>query len=307
MNRYAIKKDDYILYLYYPTIEAAKQAYPNAIIEPYEDNSFVNYIKKIMTMAEDTSAKWWKIPYGSGCIAYRQFKDEDGWLDGCEYIRYDEHRYTIPFMKTLSNPKQFYERFFDGDMFEGEHGFKRLSKRQFDKLKGKDKPVKFCTIDGTAWYVDGYGNFFEHITSDTDKKSIEEWNKFHDNPDAVWAQIWHGVHGKYSLQWYSSMDEFMADFKEKVEATPTWASTPRYEIKQIGYRKKHPHDRENYIRLPFYSIAKIPKNERNVVKIANNWKELGKGIGYYGRGFYGDIYFENVIRKYWEWVDKNEF
>ena len=271
MNRYSIIQDNITLHLYYPTIEVAKQAHPNAIIELYEDNSFVNYIEKIMAMAEDTSAKWWKIPYGCGYIAYRQFKDEDGWLDGGEYIRHDKHNYTQPILKTLTNPQSFYERFFEG-VNDGEHGFARFTKRQFGKLKGKAKPVKFCTIDGTTWYVDGYGNFFEHITWDTNKKSIEEWNKFHDNPDAVWAQIWHGVYGKYSLQWYNSMDEFMADFKAKAKNTPTWASTPRYEIKKIGYRKKHPYDRENYIRLPFYPIAKVPKNERNVVEIVNSWQ-----------------------------------
>lgn len=305
MNRYTIKQDDYILHLYYPTIEAAKQAYPNAIIEPYEDDSFINYIEKIMALVEDTSATWWKIPYGCGYIMYRQFKDEDGWLDGCEYIRYDKHSYTVPFMKTITNPKSFYERFFES-IDEGEYGFARFTKRQFDKLKGKAKPLKFCTINGDTWYVDGYGNFFERDDYSTGKKAMDEWKQFHDNPDAVLAQIWSGEYGKYTLGWYNSMDEFMADFNAKAEATPTWASTPRYEVKKIGYKKKHPYDRENYIRLPFYPVAKVPKNERNVVEIVDSWKELGKGIGYYSKGFYGDIYFENVIKKYWEWVDKNE-
>ena len=305
MNRYTIKQDDYILRLYYPSIEAAKQAYPNAIVEPYEDTTFIDYVEKIKSLSHITPVGWWKIPYRCGYIAYRQFKDDDGYLDGCEYVRYDENSYTMPFMKTITDPKSFYERFLAG-IDEGERGFNRFSKRQFDKLKGKAKPVRFCTIDGMAWYIDGYGNFFEHIASDTGKKQIEEWNKFHDNPDAVLGQIWYGVYGKYSLQWYRNMDEFMADFKAKAKTTPTWASTPRYEIKKIGYRKKHTYDRENYIRLPFYPVTKVPKNERNVVEIVDSWKELGKGIGYYSKGFYGDIYFENVIKKYWEWVDKNE-
>lgn len=304
MKRYSITKNNTTLHLYYPSIEAAKQVYPNAIVEPYEDTTFIEYVEKIKSLSHITPVGWWKIPYGSGYIAYRQFKDGDGWLDGCEYVRYDKHSYTVPFMKTVTDPKSFYERFFDDDMIEGEHGFARFTKRQFDKLKGKAKPVKFCAIEKTTWYVDGYGNFFENIASDTGKKSIEEWNKFHDNPDAVWAQIWHGVHGKCSLQWYSSMDEFMADFKAKAKNTPTWASTPRYEIKKIGYRKKHPYDRENYIRLPFYPIAKVPKNERNVVEIVNSWQEVCKGIDYYTYGIYNK--FKDVIRKYWEWVDKNE-
>lgn len=304
MNRYTIKQDDgYILHLYYPTIEDAKQAYPNAIIEPYEDDSFINYIEKIMALVEDTSATWWKIPYGCGYIMYRQFKDEDGWLDGCEYIIYDKHSYTVPFMKTITNPKSFYERFFDDDMVKGEHGFNRLSKRQFDKLKGKAKPVRFCTIDGTVWYVDGYGNFFEHIASDTGKKSMEEWKRFHDNPDVVLGRIWHGIYGRYEIQWYDSMDDFKADFKVKAEATPTWAATPRYEIIKIGYAKKHPYDRENYIRLPYYPIDKTPKPERNVDKIVLSWAECAKGIDYYKYGM-GDM--ETVVKKYWEWVDKNE-
>ena len=305
MNRYTIKQDDgYILHLYYPTIEDAKQAYPNAIIELYEDDSFVEYIGKIMNLAEDAFTTWWKIPYGSGCIMYRQFRDEEGWLDGGEYIRYDKHSYTVPFMKTITNPKSFYERFFEG-MDEGEHGFARFTKRQFDKLKDKAKPIKFCTIDGMTWYVDGYGNFFERDNYSTGKKAVDEWKQFHDNPDAVFGQIWYGVHERTS-GWYSNMDEFMTNFKAKAESTPTWAATPRYEIKKIGYRKKHPYDRENYIRLPFYPITKIPKTERNVVEIMNSWKKLARGIGYYSRGFYGDLYFEGVIRKYWEWVDKNE-
>ena len=303
MNRYTIKQDGYILHLYYPSIEVAKQAYPNAIIEPYEDTTFIEYVEKIKSLSHITPVGWWKIPYGSGYIAYCQYKDEDGYLDGCEYVRYDHHSYTAPFTKTITDPKSFYERFFDDNVIEGEHGFKRLSKRQFDKLKGKAKPIKFCTIDGTAWYVDGYGNFFKHITSDTGKKSIEEWNKFHDNPDAVLVQIWHGVYGEYSLQWYNNMDEFMADFKAKAEATPTWAATPRYEIKKIGYRKKHPYDRENYIRLSYYPVDKVLKAERNVDKVVLSWAECAKGIKYYRYGM-GDM--ETVVKKYWEWVDKNE-
>lgn len=306
MNRYTIKQDDYILHLYYPTVEAAKQAYPNAIIEPYEDNSFVNYIEKIMALVEDTSAKWWKIPYGCGYIAYRQFKDEDGWLDGCEYIRYDEHRYTVPFMKTLSNPKQFYERFFDEDMFEGEHGFAKFTKRQFDKLKGKAKPVKFCSIDGMTWYVDSYGNFFERDNYSTGKKAIDEWKQFHDNPDAVYGIIWSGEQGKQILGWYNNMDDFMADFKVRAEATPAYSTTPRYEIISVGYKKLHPYDRMNYIRLPYYPINKIPKAERKIPKIVNSWGELSRGIDYYKNGFYDGVYFEKVLKKYWEWVDKKE-
>lgn len=303
MNRYTIKQDDCILHLYYPTIEAAKQAYPNAIIEPYEDTTFIEYVKKIKSLSHITPVGWWKIPYGSGYIAYYQYKDEDGYLDGCEYVRYDHHSYTVPFMKTITNPKSFYERFFEG-VNDGEHGFARFTKRQFDKLKGKAKPVKFCSIDGTTWYVDGYGNFFEKDNYSTGKKAIDEWKQFHDNPDAVYAQIWSGEQGKYTLGWYNNMDEFMADFKAKAEATPTWAVTPRYEVKKIGYKKKHPYDRENYIRLPFYPITKIPKAERNMVEVVNSWKKLARDIGYYSKGFYGDLYFENVIRKYWEWVDK---
>lgn len=304
MNRYVIKQDDYILHLYYPNLKSAKQAYPNAIIDPYEDNSFVNYIEKIIAMAEDTSATWWKIPYGCGYIAYRQFKDEDGWLDGGEYIRYDKHSYTVPFMKTITNPKSFYERFFEG-IDEGEHGFARFTKRQFDKLKGKAKPVKFCVIEGITWYVDGYGNFFERDNYSTGKKAVDEWKQFHDNLEAVFGRIWSGVHER-TLGWYKNMDEFMADFNAKAKATPAWANTPRYEVKKVGYKKKHPYDRENYIRLPFYPVAKIPKAERNVAEVVNSWKKLSRGIVYYSRGFYEDLYFENVIRKYWEWVDRNE-
>lgn len=306
MNRYAIKQDDYILHLYYPNIEVAKQAYPNAIIEPYEDNSFINYIEKIMALAEDSTAKWWKIPYGCGYIAYRQFKDEEGWLDGCEYIRYDEHSYTVPFMKTLSNPKSFYERFFDEDMFEGEHGFAKFSKRQFNKLKGKAKPVRFCTIGKLTWYIDGYGNFYERENYNISKKEVEEWEQFHDNPDAVFVQVWGGEFGKYIFKWYNGMEEFMADFKAKSEATPSWAAIPRYEIKKIGYKKLHPYDRMNYIRLPYYPIHKIPKAERKIPKIINNWSELSRGIDYYKNGFYDGVYFEKILKKYWEWVDKKE-
>ena len=306
MNRSTITQDNHTYHLYYPTLEAAKQVYPNAIIELYIDTTFIEYVEKIKSLSHITPMGWWKIPYGSGYIAYRQFKDEDGWLDGCEYVRCDRHSYTIPILKNVTDPKSFYERFFDDNVIEGEHGFKRLSKRQFDKLKGKAKPIKFCTIDNMTWYVDGYGNFFERDNYSTGKKAIDEWKQFHDNPNAVYAQIWSGEHGKYTLGWYNNMDEFMADFKAKAEATPTWAATPRYEIKKIGYKKKHPYDKENYIRLPFYPITKIPKAERNVVEVVNSWKKLAEGIGYYSRGFYSDLYFEGVIRKYWEWVDKNE-
>lgn len=300
MNRYIITENGKVLRLYYETLEIAKQKHPDAIIELCTDTSYILYVEKIKSLS-DHSAKWWKIPYGSGYIAYRQYMDKDGYLDGCEYIRYDRHMYTVPFLKNITDPKTFYEQFFDNDIIDGDHGFKRLSKRQFDKLKGKAKPIKFCTIDGTTWYVDGYGNFFGHLASDTGRKSVQEWNKFHDNHEAVLVQIWHGIHGECNLQWYSSTEEFMVDFKEKVANTPTWAVTPRYEIKKVGYKKKHPYDRENYIRLPFYPITKIPRKERNVVNIVESWKKLTRDIGYYRNVM--DTYFEVVIKKYWDYVD----
>lgn len=43
MNRHSITKNNTTLHLYYPSIEAAKQVYPNANIEPYEDYSFIKY------------------------------------------------------------------------------------------------------------------------------------------------------------------------------------------------------------------------------------------------------------------------
>lgn len=301
MNRYTIKQDGYILHLYYPTIKDAKQANPNAVIEPYEDNSFVEYIDKIMVLAEDTSTTWWKIPYGCGYIMYRQLKDEDGWLDGGMYVRHDKHSYTEPILKTLTNPKSFYEQFFEG-LYEGEHGFARFTKRQFDKLKGKAKPIKFAAINGSTWYVDGYGNFFERDNYSTGKKAVDEWKQFHDNPNAVAGVIWYGQYGKHSVGWYNNMDEFMDDFNAKAEATPTYATTPRYEIKKVGYKKKHPYDRANYIRMPFYPITKIPKAKRNVAEVVRSWNEVCKGTDYYKQGL--DSWFEEVIKKYWEWVDK---
>ena len=300
MNRYTITENGIVLHLYYETLEVAKQKHPNAIIEPYVDTSYIFYAEKIKALS-DPSMGWWKIPYGAGYIAYRQYKDKDGYLDGCEYIRYDHHSCTVPLTRTITDPKSFFNQFFNEDMLDGEHGFKRLSQRQFDKLKGKAKPIKFCTIGGTAWYVDGYGNFFEHITSDTGKNSVKEWNKFRGNKDAVFGQIWYGIHGNYSLQWYSNMEEFKKDFDEKVGNTPTWAATPRYEIKIVGYKKKHPYDRENYIRLSYYPITKIPNNKRNIIETAVSWAKIATNIEYYRKGMPAN--FETVIKKYWEYID----
>lgn len=304
MNRYLVKQEGKKLKLYFSSIKKAKEKYPKAEIELYEDNSFIEYVEKIQSLTTEVSGNWWKIPYSYGYIMYRQFKDEDGWLDGCEYIGYYEHNYTVPFMKTLTNPKDFYEKFFDDDVLNVEHGFKRLTKREFGKLKGKAKPVKFCTIEGVSWCVDGYGNFFEYESYEVNKKAVEEWKQFHDNSNAVYAQIWSGIYNKSCYQWYNSMDEFKADFEKKKDETPSYAATPRYEIIRIGYKKPHPYDRKNYIRLPYYPITKISKEERNEVKIYNSWKECAKGISYYKNGFYNDIHFEKVLRKYWEWVDK---
>lgn len=52
MNRYSITQDDITLHLYHPSIEAAKQTYPNSSIEPYVDDSFIKYIEKIMALVE---------------------------------------------------------------------------------------------------------------------------------------------------------------------------------------------------------------------------------------------------------------
>lgn len=304
MTRYTITKNGLSFRLYFSSLEEAKSLYPESIIEICEDTEYLKYIEKILKMSDELDNGWWRIPYGCGFIMYRQFKDGNGeYIDGCEYIRYDRHSYTLPFMKNITDPKSFYNKFFDEDMVNGEHGFKRFTKREFGKLKGKSKPVKFCKIEGTIWYIDGYGNFFEHDSYYTCKKEVEQWEKFHDNKDAVLAKIWHGIHNECSMGWYKSMDDFLKDFRDKSKLTPGFSATPRYEIIKVGYKKKHPYDRENYIRLPYYPITKVNEKERNIQQIVESWARCTKGISYYSRGMYCN--FEKVIEKYFEWVDKS--
>lgn len=300
MNRYIIHlKDGKKLKQYYNSLEEIQSIYPECNIEIDEDKSFLKYIDKIKSISEPITDVLWKILYGVGYILYQQYMADGEYIDGCKYMRFDEHKHTIPILKTFSNPKDFYERFFDDDVLGENHGYKRMSKREFGKLKDKEKPVRFCKMDTVNWYVDGYGNFYFQDT--INKNQIVNWEKFNGNDKAVLGRIWYG-NCKYSCRWYNNMEEFMSEFKQTVKETPAYFAAPRYEIIKQGYDMLHPYDRRNTIRLPYYPIVKIPKNERNATKVALSWNKILRESE-----FKGEInILEKVIKKYWEYIDKKE-
>ena len=154
------------------------------------------YVQLIQSKALNPNDVVWKIPTQIGIAHYRNFRNEKGYLNGCEYIIDEAYKTVKPICKTLSDPISFYNKY----LVEPEEKLKfaRFNKKQFNKLK--PKPKKFCSIDRVDFYVDSDGCFYEYERTKTAKEKLEEWNRLHDNNDAVLSKIYnHGLHNEKSI------------------------------------------------------------------------------------------------------------
>lgn len=278
----------YILYLQngtkiklYGNEECLKQQFPEASkIREDTDSSFCDFIEKIEKTVEDIvfdnrGRPIWKIPYNTGYIMYRQFVDEvDGTLlDGCLYQRFDNIGTNIKSLKTLSNPREFYELFI-------------ANKRQSDgkltmvspKYLTEQKAKMIYNKNGYRFWRDSNGRFYVANRNWLPSKiERDEYLSFHDNNDAILVSYGTEVAFR-KTQWFDNIAEFIEVFYPLKEQN----SSMYYEIRQQGYKKLPPEERKVIVSLPMFDLERElflaradTANECSISKnVLNTW--IGK-------------------------------
>ncbi|MGL6174867.1 MAG: hypothetical protein ACRC1P_09720 [Cellulosilyticaceae bacterium] len=310
MNRWLVTKPDGLqLKLYYPNMVAATERNPNCTIEEYIDQTYLRYVGSILESATEfivdfKGRKLYKIPHNSGYILVRlAFDEEDNtYYDFLEYQRRDENTMITPITFTWSTPKEFYELFLEEPGKSKD--FIRLSNRELKKIK----PTKFYNKNNRAFWFDKNGYFYYADKSALPgKKDKEEYEKFKDNPKAVFVKWDVPLKHSWKIGWFESFDVFMDEFKKVQEETPVSFATPRYDILRYGYTKKHPDDRGAIFRFPHFDIEKeyivadTLNDKSRYHKMAGAWAKMLEGKKYAGDWFDQIELFEDLINRYYEY------
>ena len=117
MNRYSVTTQYGTMHLYYPTIEAAKESYPDAIIEPYDDTEHLKYIELLKAnfkfIGNDYKGRFtYMTELPMGILTFKLSLMDNEYLDFCQYQFMAIGSLTYPVGWTLSTPKEVYEKFF---------------------------------------------------------------------------------------------------------------------------------------------------------------------------------------------------
>lgn len=299
------------LRLYYRTLDEVQEKYPSSIIKEDTDTSHIEYINNILTLSTSQMIDYrgrlmHKIPHNAGYILVRIGYDNEDctYYDFLEYQRHDEESMLSPITWTWGNPKQFYEDFL-ADCNIDKTSI-RLSDRELKKIK--PKVVKFYNKNNNVYWVDDVGYIYIAEKHDLpNKRKQEEWDKFHDNENAVLVNYTtpkdHGDHTK----WFDSFESFLLTFEDIKNETPVSFATPTYTVMRHGYRALHPQDRKNIFRLPYFNIEKEYRLEQSLNKankynaLARKWAKMCQGYSWFGEWYSQIEFLEDVIKQYFEW------
>lgn len=312
MKRWLVKGEfEQPLRLYYRTLEEVQMKYPNCTIEEDTDNSHVEYINKILELSVNQMIDYrgrliHKIPHNAGYILVRIGYDgeDDTYYDFLEYQRHDEASMLSPITWTWGNPKQFYEDFLMDCNIEKTSI--RLSDKDLKKIK--PKVIKFYNKNNNVYWIDDIGYIYIAEKHDLpNKKSKEEWDKFHDNPNAVFMWYTEPPYGNHQSKWFVDIESFNAFFDELKSGANM---SLHYEIKRRGYKALHPQDRNNIFRLPYFNIEKEYRLDESLNKangynsLARKWAKMCQGYSWFGEWYSQIDFLEDVIKQYFEWKNK---
>lgn len=117
MDRFAVTTENGVMHLYYPSIDDAKRSWPDARIEPYEDDGYLRHIDLLIDAADDSCIDYRGrtvlrrlFPWGE--LKLRLTRMGDSWYDMCEFQEQNNNAHIVNFMWTLSEPKLVWEKFF---------------------------------------------------------------------------------------------------------------------------------------------------------------------------------------------------
>lgn len=311
-NRWYVKISGYDspMKIYGGTEEKVQSLFSNEKIEtitPCRDFEYMQYLEKLIEQStliktEHTaygSREWYKLSIDGGYIIFRLGKDkEDGYYDIFEFQEHFAGKFMSPITFTCTNPTDFYLDYFSNKESKDVLPDKFISPKELKKTKAK----LFSRKNGEKCWVDSNGYFYSSDNfSYTNKANKEEYQKFHDNPNAVLVKEWGGLYHNSYCQWWSSLSEFEKHFEKVKAETPSFSSAPKYEIKRFGYNKPHPDDRLTVYRYPYFNIDRELRHGKKPAQIALAWNQIcnPKYVAY---DYYVDI--EIMIIEYIKWKEK---
>ncbi|MBQ2177180.1 MAG: hypothetical protein II453_19705 [Alphaproteobacteria bacterium] len=226
-------------------------------VEQDTDTSYIDYINQIKNgselIAQNSKKQIYKYPHNDSFILVKLYTDGEEYYDYCEYQRWDCRGLMNPISWALSNPKEFCE-WFGRPTVELPQGFV-VTPKEIRKMKAK----RFYNKEGEILWVDDLGYIYSaEKVAMPNKINKAEWEKFHDNPNAVLVSYVlatpDNIYGKAEIKWFENKEAFLQFYQsEKAKVLP-YAASPRYEIKRIGYKKPKPEDRKVILRLPYINL-----------------------------------------------------
>lgn len=119
MNHYYVTIPDGTLKYYAESEDAVKKSFPDATdIKPCRDLEYLNYVAEIKARSKVYNSGLWIVDTAFGKYYYRQFADNNEYLDGCEWRKVDATGYVLPVLWTLDTPKKFFDAFLKPEYYE---------------------------------------------------------------------------------------------------------------------------------------------------------------------------------------------
>ena len=298
MNRWLV---DGQIKIYADTRDKVYSLFPEALsVEPYEDNSYLEIINIIKSKAikgytDVKGNEVYHIPHLDSYIRIKLLQQDGEYLDGVMYQRWDMLGLTYPVLWNISSVKDFY------NTFMGEENYPEPLPVEFVSMKyiKKSKAVKIINKKNISVWADKDGYiYYSDKFSLPNKKNKEEYERFHDNADAVLAKMI--FYSDTTTRWYDNESELLKVFNEKKKDYPAAYATPRYEILKRGYKKLPPDDRKVILRLPYINLGKEFKLKTPKHQIVYEWSKMLFEYGYEISD--DDLLF--IINTYEEYINK---
>lgn len=275
-------------------------------VEQGTDTSYIDFINRIKDKSEligkNDKKQFYKYPNNDSFILVRLYTDGEDYYDYCEFQRWDCRGLQNPISWVLSNPKDFCE-LFDKDVVKLPQGLV-ITPKEIKKMKAK----KFYNKGSETLWVDSLGYIYsaKKIVL-PNKYNKAEWERFHDNPNAVKVEYVlatpSNIYGNAKTEWFESKESFLQFYREEKEKVLSYATSPRYEIKKIGYKKIKPEDRKVILRLPYINLDMELAYCTSVEDIALSWSKMCDK-SWQGRYFDCYDYLIDVVKHYKEWLSK---
>lgn len=275
-------------------------------IEQDTDTSHVAFINRIKNKAklisQNGKKQLYKYPHNDSFILVKLYADGNDYYDWCEFQRWDCNGLTHPILWTVSNPKNFC-KLFDNTIDKLPQGFV-VTPREIAKIKAK----KFYNKNGEVLWIDNLGYIYSADKVNLpNRHNKTEWAQFHDNPKAVFVEYvlatLSNQYGNKEAKWFESKESFLQFYQEEKTKVLSYATSPRYEIKSIGYKKLKPYDRHVILRLPYINLDMELSCGTPIQDIALSWSKLCQK-SWQGCNFDCYGYLTDVVKHYKEWITR---